>query len=87
VAYAAYVQARYAMVRQDAALTYAGSLPEEREAWEAAAQAVLTWHQEVTTGRRCADCGVVRPTPSLGLGRWLCGLCVRALEPQEEDTP
>ena len=40
-AYAAYVRVRYGMPADDAALTYAGSIPEERAAWDAAAQAVL----------------------------------------------
>ena len=40
-AYAAYVRVRYSMAEADAALTYAGSIPEERAAWDAAAQAVL----------------------------------------------
>lgn len=54
--YAAYVRVRYGMPDADAALTYTRSIPEERAAWEAAAEAVLAWedvrqkHQEERNG-------------------------------------
>ena len=41
LAYVAYVRQRYRLPEADAALTYTRSIPEERAAWEAAAQAVL----------------------------------------------
>jgi hypothetical protein len=39
--YAAYVRVRYGLPAAEAAASYAGSIPQERDAWEAAAQAVL----------------------------------------------
>lgn len=42
VCYVAYVRVRYGLPEADAALTYVRSIPEERAAWEAAAQAAIT---------------------------------------------
>ena len=39
-AYVAYVRVRYGLPEADAALTYTRSIPEERAAWDAAAEAV-----------------------------------------------
>ena len=48
ICYAAYVLARHRMSADDAAHTYARSVPEERAAWEAAAQAVQAMREEDT---------------------------------------
>ena len=55
LAYVAYVQVRYGMPATDAALTYVRTIPEERAAWDAAAQAVIVHYEEGVQQRASLD--------------------------------
>lgn len=71
IAYTAYAQTRYGMPPDAAALTYAASVPDEREAWEAAAAALITaW-----------IAGADWPTPGEALS------CIPAAQPPEDAGP